>query len=137
MKIKNQNSVKSLQDIRSEGINEIQNRTSIQAHGKLFGHDTFSWHAPNIDELHSFLESIPYSVFIVGEPILMNELSNCYPTIDKKYISKIELKDPSELKSKINLIKTDSDQEFMILICGISNEFKLEIEEFKTYSHLL
>lgn len=137
MKIKRQHSVQSIQEKRIEDISRLNETFTIQAHGKTLGQDTFSWYKPNLGEMHSFLENIPFSVILIGETHLMHELFAQYPTTESKLERVILLDEKTEIKNSIRSIALKPDLNYTIVICGESTQFKESIEEFKNYSHLL
>ena len=47
---------------RREGLDQWRESTSMKAHGKVFGMDTFSWLNPPTDGLINLISSFPFSV---------------------------------------------------------------------------
>ena len=47
---------------RKEGLDQWREKTSMKAHGKVFGMDTFSWLNPSTEHLVNVINSFPFSV---------------------------------------------------------------------------
>ena len=47
---------------RKEGLENWREQTSMKAHGKVYGMDTFSWQNPPIEGLINVISSFPFSV---------------------------------------------------------------------------
>lgn len=53
---------KILTEARKANLKHVQELTSMKAHGKVLGMDTFSWVNPDMDALSSVINSFPFSV---------------------------------------------------------------------------
>lgn len=68
------NSEAQLLQARKEGLKQVQQVDSMQAHGKILGMDTFSWMNPQVDMLATLLSSFPFSILWVGT---LDQIQNC------------------------------------------------------------
>ncbi len=109
-KIKSISTEEQLLQARERGLKEAAEVSSIKAHGKLLGMDTFSWNNPHIDALATFISSLPFPVQWVTHHQLVKDCLNTYPEIAMN-IHSIVVHDKAEL----NL-----DKEMFVLIPNIT-----------------
>jgi hypothetical protein len=70
-----QTSTKTLLDARQESLQHIT-KFPLQARGKLFGMDTFSWVNPSHEELINTFDALPFQLIWICNAITANELLN-------------------------------------------------------------
>lgn len=51
-----------LRAARSENLEHVKEITSMRAHGKILGMDTFSWVNPDMNSLTTMIDNFPFSV---------------------------------------------------------------------------
>jgi hypothetical protein len=85
------------------------NETSLQSQGKLFGMDAFSWIYPNIEVLHSTLNSFPFEVLWIGNKTEINSVLNENNVLDSRVRTKLVYNDAKDLN---DILKSISEFSF-------------------------
>lgn len=83
MSAKTENKVSSalqLLEARKEALANLQ-RTSMKAHGKLWGKDFFTWKSPDFNSLANTISSFPYPLTWVTDWRSFQQMRNDHPTV--------------------------------------------------------
>lgn len=113
---------------REQGLDEIKNRGSMKAHGKVHGMDTFSWCAPKFDNLATVIGSFPFPVIWIAKHEQIRCAITYYPEISE-HIESVIIYDQANIKFKSplydqveNLVGIGSVREAIELIPAIIGE---------------
>lgn len=66
---------------RKEGLNEIRSRSTMQAHGKVLGMDSFSWCDPNFEALITAIKTFPFPVIWIAKHEQVRCALTYYPEV--------------------------------------------------------
>lgn len=113
---------------REQGLNEIKNRIAMKGHGKIHGMDTFTWCAPNFDNLATAISSFPFPVIWIAKHEQIRCALTYYPEISNNVESVIiydraNIRFKTELYNQVeNLVGIGSVREAIELIPAIIGE---------------
>ncbi len=116
---------------RKEGLEEIRKRISMQGHGKTLGMDTFSWAAPNFENLATVVQNFPFPVVWLARHEQLRCALTYYPEIQNQ-LDHVIIYDQGNIQFKKelydnvgNVAAVGSIDHAIQLLQAISNEKKI------------
>jgi hypothetical protein len=113
------------------------NETSLQSQGKLFGMDAFSWIYPNIEVLHSTLNSFPFEVLWIGNKTEINSVLNENNVLDSRVRTKLVYNDAKDLNDILKSISEFSFKPGILLFTSTDSDSDYNYNFFKEYLALV